>query len=139
MKLEKRKRRKEAHQQKHYHHQQQQPQKLGGKQPTNANNTNINHKNLLTAEFLASPVRGYSGLGAEFGVDGKSGAETVAVAAKVASASVVHASLEIRRRIHHSATRREHRTVHHTAFLEPTRGKEVGVGKKAGDAILERA
>jgi len=69
------------------------------------------------AELLASPARGNSCSGAEFGIDGDGGAETVAVAAEVAGARVVYATLEIRSRIHHFPTRREHRTVHHAAFL----------------------
>ena len=72
---------------------------------------------LLTAELLASPARGNSCSGAEFGIDGDGGTETVAVAAEVAGARVVYATLEIRSRVHHLPTSREHRTVHHAAFL----------------------
>lgn len=69
------------------------------------------------AKFLTSPSDRRSGCGAFMGENGNGGTKAFAVAAEVAGARVVDATLDERLGIHETTTRAEKRSAHHTALL----------------------
>ena len=79
--------------------------------------------------MLASPSDRSSRLGAFLCVNGNSGADEFAVAAKVAGASIVDAALVIRIGIDETVAGGEQGTAHYAAFLKGKRRSQSIPGK----------